>query len=64
MVCGPHAVRQRLDERRAAAFAGPLQRRLRHGVTGEDVVAVDLDARQAEAVGPLDDGDGRCRRAG
>ncbi len=44
-----HPVGVRLDEGRALAVAGALQRRLRHGVRREDVVAVDAHAGEAEA---------------
>src|SRR4051812_44566720 len=49
-----HPVGERLDERRALALAGGGQRRLGHGEDGEDVVAVDADAGEAEAGGPLE----------
>ena len=44
-----HPVGVGLDERRALAVAGALQRGLRDGVRREDVVAVDADAGEAEA---------------
>jgi hypothetical protein len=46
---GAHPVGERLDEGRAAAGPGALQRLGGHGVGGQDVVAVDPDARHAEA---------------
>ena len=42
---GAHPVGVGLDQRRALAVAGPLQRGLRDGVRREHVVAVDADAR-------------------
>ena len=48
-----HPVGVGLHERRALPVAGPLQRGLRDGVRREDVVAVDADAREAEAQGAL-----------
>src|SRR6478736_8782038 len=44
-----HPVGVGLDERRAVALARPLQRGLRDGVRRQHVVAVDADAREAEA---------------
>ena len=44
-----HPVGVGLDERRAVAVAGALQRGLRDGVRRQHVVAVDADAREAEA---------------
>src|SRR5262245_11568721 len=46
---GAHPIGIRLDERRAAALASPLHRRLGDRVAGEYVVAVDPDAGEAEA---------------
>ena len=46
---GTHPVGVGLDERRALAVAGALQRGLRDDVRREDVVAVDADAGEAEA---------------
>src|SRR6476661_1990748 len=48
-----HAIGVRLDERRAVALPGPLQRGLRDGVRRQHVVAVDADPREAEAQRPL-----------
>ena len=44
-----HPVGVRLDERRAVAVPRALQRGLRDGVRRQHVVAVDADAREAEA---------------
>ena len=44
-----HPVRVGLDERRALAVTGPLEGGLRDGVRRQHVVAVDPDAREAEA---------------
>ena len=52
-----HPVGERLDQRRALALAGGAQRLLGHRVAGEHVVAVDLDAGEAEAARPLVDRD-------
>ena len=46
---GTHPVRVGLDERRALAVPGALERGLRDGVRREHVVAVDADAGEAEA---------------
>src|SRR3712207_2963416 len=43
-----HAVGERLDEGRALALAGGRERGPGHGQHGEDVVAVDADAGEAE----------------
>ncbi len=48
-----HPVGEGLDERRALAGAGGVERGLGHGVHGEHVVAVDPDAGEAEAAGAL-----------
>ena len=48
-----HPVGVRLDQRRALAVAGVVERRAGHRVGGEHVVAVDPDAGEAEAGGPL-----------
>ena len=56
--CGVRAdaICQRLDERRPATVAGPPQRRLRDGLAGKHVVAIDLNAGHAESVGSAHDG--------
>ena len=48
-----HPVGVRLDQRRALAVAGVVERRAGHRVGGEHVVAVDPDAGEAEAGGAL-----------
>src|SRR4051812_6756536 len=50
---GAHAVGEGLDERRPAALPRVVERGLGDGVHREDVVAVDPDAREAEARGAL-----------
>src|SRR5580692_2128147 len=52
---GAHPVGERLDQHRALALAGGAQRVLGHGIAGQHVVAVDLDAGEAEAACPLVD---------
>ena len=52
-----HAVGVGLDEQRAVAVAGLVEAVLRHGIRREDVVAVDADAREAEAAGALEERD-------
>ena len=43
------------EQRRAAAFARPLDDLARRFVDGEEIGAIDGDARQAEARGAVDD---------
>ena len=50
---GAHPVGVGLDEGRALAGAGGVERGLGHGVHGEHVVAVDPDAGEAEAAGAV-----------
>ena len=50
---GAHPVGVGLDEGRALAAAGGVERLLGHGIHREDVVAVDPDAGEAEAAGAL-----------
>src|SRR5665647_2505130 len=52
-----HAVGVGLDHHRPLPAAGRVHRGLRHGVHGEDVVAVHPDAWEAEPTGPLVDRD-------
>jgi hypothetical protein len=52
-----HAVGVGLDEQGAVAVAGLVQAVLRHGIRGEDVVAVDAHAGEAEAAGALEERD-------
>ena len=51
-----HPAGDRLDERRAAAFACAIERRARHGEHGKDVVSVDADRRNTVTDRPMRDG--------
>ena len=57
-----HAIGEMLDQRRAVIGAGPLRRPAGHRVDGEEIVAVDADAGEAEADRAR--GEGRLLAAG
>ncbi len=52
---GGHPIGEGLDQRRSVTGTGTVEHRGRHGIRGKNVVAVDPDAREAEAVGALVD---------
>ncbi len=58
------AVGEGLDQHRAVALPGVLERPLRDGVHGDDVVAVHPDAREPVALGPVGQRDAGLHRLG